>query len=147
MAGSGTGLEAGKSAVTRMSFPLSGSVAREAPARVWSPSWPVPRPSAIWDQSLPSQAQASWSWVQPPVVLTVPDDPLPIEQPLPPLPPSRTTPWLCGPQAISAPYRAGGLSAGAASDQTEPSQNQVSASGCLAALVPPNMTTSSVAGS
>jgi hypothetical protein len=42
MAGRGTGPEAGESAVTRMSLPLVGSVAREAPARVWSPSWPVP---------------------------------------------------------------------------------------------------------
>jgi hypothetical protein len=34
MAGSGTATEAGESAVTRMSFPLVGSVVMEAPARV-----------------------------------------------------------------------------------------------------------------
>ena len=71
----------------------------------------------------------------------------PIEQPLPPVPPSRITRWLWGSQAIWAPYRAGGLVAGDAADQPDPSQSQVSASAWPAALVPPNMTTSPVAGS
>jgi len=79
--------------------------------------------------------------------VTVPDDPLPMEQPGPPVPPSRITRWLCGSQAISAPYRAGGLSTGPASDHPEPSQSQVPATTCPSPPVPPNMTTSPVAGS
>jgi hypothetical protein len=55
------------------------------------------------------------------MLLTVPVEPYPIEQPFPPVPPSRMTRWLSGSHAIWAPYRAGGLSDGAASDQAKPS--------------------------